>query len=60
MLFGTFYLPRQGWPTRYGIDRAISPNMAAQLLNPLLRDTDYVPNPALHLSSTDKAAVSGS
>jgi len=60
MLFGTFYLPSQGWPTRYGIDRAISPNMAAQLLNPLLRDTDYVPNPALHLSSTDKAAVSGS
>jgi sterol desaturase/sphingolipid hydroxylase (fatty acid hydroxylase superfamily) len=36
MLFGTFYLPRRAWPNQYGIDAAISPSLAGQLLDPLI------------------------
>jgi sterol desaturase/sphingolipid hydroxylase (fatty acid hydroxylase superfamily) len=35
-LFGTFYLPKDQWPTRYGIDAPLAPGLAAQLLDPLL------------------------
>jgi sterol desaturase/sphingolipid hydroxylase (fatty acid hydroxylase superfamily) len=34
-IFGTLYLP-QHWPEKYGIDAPISPNIGAQLLDPLL------------------------
>ncbi len=33
-IFGTFYLPKQQWPARYGIDEVISPNLIGQLLKP--------------------------
>jgi len=34
-LFGSFYLPPNQWPTRYGIEEALAPNLAGQLLQPL-------------------------
>jgi len=30
--FGTFYLPRQEWPEKYGTDTEIAPNLTGQLL----------------------------
>jgi sterol desaturase/sphingolipid hydroxylase (fatty acid hydroxylase superfamily) len=35
--FGTFHLPKQQWPVKYGIDARIPSGLAQQLLNPLLR-----------------------
>jgi sterol desaturase/sphingolipid hydroxylase (fatty acid hydroxylase superfamily) len=34
-LFGSFYLPRNRWPEKYGIDAPTSPNLMGQLLQPL-------------------------
>lgn len=34
-LFGTFYLPKNRWPSKYGIDAPISSNFTEQLLEPL-------------------------
>jgi sterol desaturase/sphingolipid hydroxylase (fatty acid hydroxylase superfamily) len=35
-LFGTYYMPKRAWPADYGTDIAVSPNMAVQLLHPIL------------------------
>ncbi len=35
--FGTFYLPKQQWPVKYGIDAPITSNFAGQLLQPLVQ-----------------------
>ncbi|MGA7412667.1 MAG: sterol desaturase family protein [Bryobacteraceae bacterium] len=32
--FGTFYLPKKQWPTKYGIDAPMAPSLAGQLLQP--------------------------
>lgn len=36
-LFGTFYLPKQQWPTKYGIDVPTAPGLVGQLLQPFLQ-----------------------
>ncbi len=33
-LFGTYYLPKQSWPTRYGINEILSVGIVGQLLRP--------------------------
>ncbi len=33
-LFGTLYLPKKQWPTKYGIDGPMAPSLAGQLLQP--------------------------
>ena len=33
-LFGTYFLPKQEWPQRYGTDTAVAPGLGAQLLQP--------------------------
>ncbi len=33
-LFGTWYMPKKQWPAKYGIDAALAPGMAGQLLQP--------------------------
>ncbi|MDD2722787.1 MAG: sterol desaturase family protein [Methylovulum sp.] len=33
-LFGTFYLPKKQWPTRYGINDTMSPSIVQQLIQP--------------------------
>jgi sterol desaturase/sphingolipid hydroxylase (fatty acid hydroxylase superfamily) len=38
-VFGTFYLPKNRWPGKYGIDAAIAPGLAGQLLKPLANPT---------------------
>ncbi|MEA5549570.1 sterol desaturase family protein [Anabaena cylindrica UHCC 0172] len=41
--FGTFYLPKNRWPSKYGIDIPIAPSFAGQLVQPLkwqLRNED--------------------
>jgi sterol desaturase/sphingolipid hydroxylase (fatty acid hydroxylase superfamily) len=35
-LFGTWYMPKQQWPSRYGIDAPMAPGLASQLLQPLM------------------------
>jgi sterol desaturase/sphingolipid hydroxylase (fatty acid hydroxylase superfamily) len=35
ILFGTFYLPKQRWPQKYGIDESVPPSLVGQLLQPL-------------------------
>jgi sterol desaturase/sphingolipid hydroxylase (fatty acid hydroxylase superfamily) len=40
-LFGTWHLPNAQWPSKFGIDAAMPPGLAAQLLQPVLpRDRD--------------------
>ena len=34
-MFGTFYLPSQLWPVKYGTDTYVDPSLAVQLLRPL-------------------------
>jgi len=34
--FGTFYLPKQAWPAKYGTDGPVAANLSAQLVQPLL------------------------
>jgi len=36
-IFGTFYLPKNKWPKKYGIDQPIAPSLVGQLLEPLER-----------------------
>jgi len=33
-VFGTYYLPRKGWPEAYGIERELPSSLAGQLLHP--------------------------
>jgi hypothetical protein len=35
-LFGTWYMPKKQWPSKYGIDSPVAPGQAAQLMQPLL------------------------
>jgi len=36
-LFGSFYLPKQQWPSKYGIDTPMARGLLGQLLQPFLR-----------------------
>jgi sterol desaturase/sphingolipid hydroxylase (fatty acid hydroxylase superfamily) len=35
-LFGTWYMPKKQWPSRYGTDAPVSQNLGAQLLEPFV------------------------
>jgi len=35
--FGTFYLPKQAWPAKYGTDAPVAANLGGQLVQPLLQ-----------------------
>jgi sterol desaturase/sphingolipid hydroxylase (fatty acid hydroxylase superfamily) len=35
-LFGTWYMPRKEWPSKYGIDGPMTPDLDGQLLQPFL------------------------
>ncbi len=44
-LFGTWYMPKRQWPTKYGIDASLASSLAGQLVQPLLPDAkDGVPS----------------
>jgi sterol desaturase/sphingolipid hydroxylase (fatty acid hydroxylase superfamily) len=34
-VFGTYYLPKQQWPVKYGIDSVVAPDLVGQILHPL-------------------------
>ncbi|MGA3205826.1 MAG: hypothetical protein ABSF12_25310, partial [Bryobacteraceae bacterium] len=36
-LFGTWYMPKKQWPSKYGIDAPMAPGLTAQLLEPFER-----------------------
>jgi sterol desaturase/sphingolipid hydroxylase (fatty acid hydroxylase superfamily) len=36
-LFGTYYLPKDAWPKRYGIDTPMTPSLLKQMLQPFYR-----------------------
>ncbi len=38
-LFGTLYLPKRRWPGKYGLNQAIAPSLAGQLLEPFIPST---------------------
>ncbi len=42
-LFGTWFLPREQWPQKYGIDSPQANGIAGQLLQPLLPEVDRSP-----------------
>jgi hypothetical protein len=35
-LFGTWYMPKKQWPTKYGIDAPMATGLVGQLLQPLV------------------------
>jgi sterol desaturase/sphingolipid hydroxylase (fatty acid hydroxylase superfamily) len=36
-LFGTYYLPKDAWPKRYGIDTPMTPSLLKQMFQPFYR-----------------------
>jgi sterol desaturase/sphingolipid hydroxylase (fatty acid hydroxylase superfamily) len=36
ILFGSWYMPRKQWPTKYGIDGTMAPGLAGELVQPFL------------------------
>lgn len=42
-LFGTFYLPRERWPSRYGIAEAMPASLPRQLLSPFRSSRHFAP-----------------
>ncbi len=36
LLFGTWYMPKEQWPSRYGTDTPVASRLAAQLLEPMM------------------------
>jgi sterol desaturase/sphingolipid hydroxylase (fatty acid hydroxylase superfamily) len=54
-LFGTFYLPKNQWPTKYGIDAPMAPGLAGQLLQPFLHreKTSVAPGEPASLTQLD-------
>jgi sterol desaturase/sphingolipid hydroxylase (fatty acid hydroxylase superfamily) len=44
LLFGSFYLPKQRWPQRYGTDAPMAASFAGQLLQPLASDRSKLRN----------------
>ena len=50
--FGTFYLPKQQWPVKYGIDAPMAPSLAGQLMQPFMHRKK-----AATESSTGEAAL---
>jgi len=36
LLFGTWYLPAKQWPSKYGIDGPMAPDLTGQLVQPFL------------------------
>lgn len=48
-LFGTYHMPKRQWPTGYGIDKPVPPDLVGQLLDPLtpepkVRKSEPLPN----------------
>jgi sterol desaturase/sphingolipid hydroxylase (fatty acid hydroxylase superfamily) len=47
VMFGTYYMPRTEWPSRYGIDSPVPSALVAQVLEPLMppfRRSDHLPS----------------
>lgn len=40
IVFGTWYMPKKQWPTKYGIDAPMPPSLTVQLLQPFLHAND--------------------
>jgi sterol desaturase/sphingolipid hydroxylase (fatty acid hydroxylase superfamily) len=36
LLFGSWYMPRKQWPSKYGIDAPMAPDLAGELIQPFL------------------------
>jgi len=45
-LFGTWYMPRKQWPSKYGINGPMAPGLAGQLLQPLLPQDEEAQAPS--------------
>ncbi len=46
LLFGSWYMPRNQWPSKYGIDGPTAPGIAAQFVQPMLPQGEETSIPA--------------
>jgi sterol desaturase/sphingolipid hydroxylase (fatty acid hydroxylase superfamily) len=52
-VFGTWYMPKKQWPSKYGVDGTIAPGLAGQLVQPFLpAGTIRIPAAALNPSTS--------
>jgi sterol desaturase/sphingolipid hydroxylase (fatty acid hydroxylase superfamily) len=42
-LFGTYHEPKAQWPSRYGTETPVPAGLAGQLIDPLMPQTEPVP-----------------
>src|ERR1035438_5910905 len=55
-LFGSWYMPKKQWPTKYGIDGTMAPGLAGEVVQPFLPEAKAkMPTAAIH--STVAAAA---
>ena len=60
-LFGTWYMPKNQWPAKYGIDTPTARGLMGQLLQPFLRDSQvHRPLPAPTSSIAGRVITSAS
>jgi len=55
-LFGTWYMPKQQWPTKYGIDGTMASGLVGQLLQPFEPDGNLAVPTAVRESATSSNA----
>jgi len=51
-LFGSWYMPKEQWPTKYGIDGTMAPGLLGQLLQPFEPDGNVAVPTAAHESTS--------
>jgi sterol desaturase/sphingolipid hydroxylase (fatty acid hydroxylase superfamily) len=61
LLFGTYHMPRTKWPSKYGIDAAVTSTLVAQVLEPLMppfRRSEHTP-PSSALADSHPDPIAG-
>ena len=58
-LFGTWYMPKQQWPTKYGTDTPMATSLAGQLLQPLLPEQKANVSTAAFVATAATAGLPG-
>ena len=59
ILFGSWYMPKRQWPTKYGIDGTMAPGLAGELVQPFLpEEKAKFPTAALHAADPPASSAS--
>lgn len=56
ILFGSWYMPRKQWPSKYGVDGTTAPGLIGQLLQPLMPQNERAVMPTATLDAPPSAA----